>query len=162
MHAAVMCCYLHSIWYLLTAELGLKIWRDSIISQRESEHSHKVLILVNVGLGPTKNKVGDRPARPAKTATTPIFIYIFLVTFLLNLLKLHLNDSGFCLGLVLKCLLSMKLLLVFNQIFLSYNKHRYMYFHHWHHTKTVQGIKMGFEPYDTTPCEDASCQISWT
>jgi len=87
---------------------------------------------IDVKLRPQKinNKAGDRPARPAKTAPTPIF---FQVKFFLNPLKLHLNDSGFSLGLVLKCLLSTKLDTAASSIqpdFLSYNKYRYMYFHH--------------------------------
>jgi len=64
-----------------------------------------------VRLGLIKNKAGDRPRPNAKTSLTPIYLF-----FQLYLLKLHLNDSVFSLGLVLKCLLSTKLLLVFNQI----------------------------------------------
>jgi len=56
------------------------------------------------------------PTRPAKRPRHHFLIF-FQVEFLLNPLKLHLNDSWFSLGLVLQCLLSTKLLVVFNQIF---------------------------------------------
>jgi len=63
-----------------------------------------------------KNKAGDRP-RPTHENGLDLNFLIFFKLFLLNQLKLHLNDSEFSLGLVQKCLLSTKLLLVFNQFF---------------------------------------------
>jgi len=66
-------------------------------------------------LGLIKNKGDDRPRPIRENGPDPNKKN--QVKFVLNPLKLHLNDSGFSPGLVQKCLLSTKLLLVFNQIF---------------------------------------------
>jgi len=82
-----------------------------------------------------KNKASDRPCPTRENGPDPIFTFFFKLNFL-NSLKLRLNDSGFSLGLVQKCLLSTKLDTAASSIkpdFLSYNKYRYMYFHHCHH-----------------------------
>jgi len=46
-----------------------------------------------------KNKAGDRPRPTRENGPDPNLLLFFQVKFLLNPLKLHLNDSGFSIGL---------------------------------------------------------------
>jgi len=61
---------------------------------------------------------------------------------------------------VLKCLLSTKLLLVFNQISLLYNKHRYMYFHHWYHLLFTSYCTWTISRHLVVPLTHSSCQFT--
>jgi len=73
------------------------------------------------GLSLIKNKAGDRPRPTREKGHYPIF-HFFQVNFI-NPLKLCSNDSRF----------KFHVFRIRPNFSLSYNKYRYMYFHHWHH-----------------------------